>query len=240
MSFFNVFENNCTLHGIQGHQLTRILLSLLNEKANEIYSGLDIDTCRSYDSVKTEIFRRLRLSPKASLQKFRTMRHYGDDSYSQLLHKLKDVQNYYLESKQITEFQSLCDDMLLEQFRSVWASEVGVFVDQRNVSSATKVAKLADLFYESNRDGNAKIDAIKNFNSRGNQPFNLKNFSMPNVNSEPSKNGVNAVIGHKKPYLVAQEPMAPQIRCFYCKMPNHTDLNVPNCSQGRTIVQELG
>ena len=55
--------------------------------------------------------------------------------------------------------------MLLEQFRSVLPSEVGVFVDQRNVSSATEMAKLADLFYESNRDGNAKIDARRNFNS---------------------------------------------------------------------------
>ena len=66
------------------------------------------------------------------------MKRHGDDSYSQFLHKLKDVQNYYLKSKQITKFQSLCDDMLLEQFRSVLPSEIGVFVDQRNVSSATK------------------------------------------------------------------------------------------------------
>ena len=85
------------------------------------------------------------------------MKRCGDDSYSPFLHKLKDVQYYHLESKQITEFQSLCDDILLEQFRSVLPGEVGVFVDQRNVSSATEMAKLADLFYESNRDGNTKL-----------------------------------------------------------------------------------
>ena len=76
-----------------------------------------------------------------------------------------------MESKQITEFQSLCDDMFLAQFRSVLPSEVRVFVDQRNVSSLTEMAKLADLFDESNRDGNAKIDARINCNSRGNQRF---------------------------------------------------------------------
>ena len=104
LSFFNVFEKTCTFHGIQGQQLASILPSLKNEKANKIYSRLDIDTCRSYDSVKTEILRGFRLSPKAYLQKFRMMKRYGDDSYSQFLHKLKDVQNYYLESKQITKF----------------------------------------------------------------------------------------------------------------------------------------
>ena len=104
------------------------------------------------------------------------MKRYGDELYSQFLHKLKDVQNYYIKSNQITEVQSLSDGMLLEQFRSVLPSEVGVFVDQRNVSSATEMTKLADLFYESNRDGNAKIDARRNVNSRDNQPFKPKKF----------------------------------------------------------------
>ena len=113
--------------------MDRILPSFLNEKANTIYSRLDIDTCRSYDSDKTEIFRGFRLSSKAYLQKFRTMKCCGDDSYSQFMHKLKDVQNYYLESKQITEFQSLCDHMLFEQFRSVLPSEVDVYAHQRIV-----------------------------------------------------------------------------------------------------------
>ena len=69
------------------------------------------------------------------------MKRHGDDSYSQFLHKLKDVQNFYLESKHITEFQSLCDDILFEQFRSVLPGETGVFVDQLNFSSATEMAK---------------------------------------------------------------------------------------------------
>ena len=47
LSVFNVFEKTCTLHGIQGQQLARILPSLLNEKANKIYSRLDIDTILS-------------------------------------------------------------------------------------------------------------------------------------------------------------------------------------------------
>ena len=94
----------CTLHGIQGQQLARILPCLLNEKTNKIYSRLDIDTCRSYDFVKTDILKGFPLSPKAYLQKFRSMKRYDDDSYSQFMHKLKDVQNYYLGSKQITQY----------------------------------------------------------------------------------------------------------------------------------------
>ena len=117
--------------------------------------------------------------------------------------------------------------MLLEQFRSVLPSEMWVFVHQRNVSSATEMAKLADLFYESNRERQGKIDARRNVNSRGNQPFKPKNLSMPNVNSKTSKKGVNAVSGEKKPEWIAQKPVASQIRCFHCRMPNHKRSECP-------------
>ena len=123
--------------------------SLLNEKANKIYSRLDIDTCRSYDSVKTEILRGFRPSSKAYLQKFRTMKRFGEDSYSQFLHKLKDVQNYYWRANKLLNFSRFATT-LLEQFRRVLPGKVGVFVDQRNVSSAMEMVKLSDLFYESN------------------------------------------------------------------------------------------
>ena len=131
-----------------------------------------------------------------------------------------------MESKQITELRSLCDDILHQQFRSELPGEVGVFVDQRNVSSATEMAKLADLFYESNRDGNTKLDARRNY-FRGNQPFKPKNFQTPNANFESSKNSVNAVSGDRKPEWVAQKQMASQIRCFHCKMPNHKRSECP-------------
>ena len=72
-------------------------------------------------------------------------------------------------------------------------------MDQRNVSSATEMAKLADLVYDSNRDGNAKIQTRRHLSFRGNQPFNPRYFSIPNVNAESSKNGVNEVSGDRKP-----------------------------------------
>ena len=112
--FFNVFEKYLYITLFSSQQLARFLPRLLNEKANKIYSRLDIDTCRSYVTIKTEILKGFRLSSKAYLQKFRTINCYGDDSYSQFLHKVKDVQNNYLESKQMTELQSLCDGMLFE------------------------------------------------------------------------------------------------------------------------------
>ena len=63
---------------------------------------------------------------------------------------------------------------------------------------------------------------------------------MPNVNSESSKNNVNAMSGDKKPEWVAQKPVTSEIGVFIGKCQITKDLNVPDSSQGLTTVQELG
>ena len=89
-------------------------------------------------------------------------------------------------------------------------------------ASATEMAKLADLFYESNKDCNLKVDAKRNFISCGNQYFKPKNLLMP-YDSESNINDVNSVSEDKKPELVAEKlerPVPSQIRCFHCKILN--------------------
>ena len=113
-------------------------------------------------------------------------------------------------------------------------------MDQRNVSSATEMAKLADLFHESNRDENKKIDARRNLYSRGNQPFKPKNFQTSNVDFEPSKNSVNAVRGTGSRNGWFKNRWLRKFDVFIVKCQITKDLNVPDCSQGQTIVQELG
>lgn len=88
---------------------------------------------------------------------------------------------------------------------------VCLFVDQRNVSSATEMVKLTDLCYKSNKDGNVKVDAKRNFNSRGNHYVKTRIFRC-------------AVSGNKKPEIAtdkAASPTSSQIRECYCKILNH-------------------
>ena len=113
-------------------------------------------------------------------------------------------------------------------------------MDQRNVSLATEMAKLTGLFYESKRDENPKGDARRNFDSRGNQHFKTKNFSIPNVNSEPNKNGDNGVSGTGSQSGWLRSRWLPKFGVFIAKCQITKDLNVPDCSEGRTTVQELG
>ena len=104
------------------------------------------------------------------------------------------------------------------------------------------MAKLAYLFYESNKDYILKVDAKGNFNFHGNQYFKSKNCLMPNGNSDSNKKCVNTVSGDKKPEWVAQKsekPVVTEIRCFHCKMLNHPRSECPKLQSRSTTVREL-
>ena len=75
------------------------------------------------------------------------MKRSGDDSNVQFLSKLKDMHRYYLDSKSITTFESLSEDIIVEQLRSVLPAETVTFVDQRRIENADEITKFAELFF---------------------------------------------------------------------------------------------
>ena len=124
-----------------------------------------------------EILRGFKLSPKSYLERFRTMKRSGNDSNVQFLSKLKDIHRYYLDSKSITTFESLSEDIIAEQLRSVLSAETVTFVDQRRVEDADEIAKLADLFFETIRD---KKRANNGRNPQGSVRVVQSKFMEPN------------------------------------------------------------
>ena len=58
---------------------------------------------------------------------------------------MKELQDYYLESKQIEAFESLKSDVLLEQFLAFLKPEIRSFVDARTPANAEEAAGYADL-----------------------------------------------------------------------------------------------
>ena len=104
--------------------------AVLNTNAHKIYARLFVEQRRDYGVVKGEILNGFKLSPKSYLERFRTMKRSGNDSNVQFLSKLKEMHRYYLDSKSITTFESLTQDIIVAQFRSELPAETVTFVDQ--------------------------------------------------------------------------------------------------------------
>lgn len=162
LSFFFIFEKTLTLHDVPQEMWGKLLPACLNARASKVYGRLGVEECRDYFKVKAAILDSQRLNARVYLERFRSARRTGgSESYKLFLNRLSDLQQYYLDSKQISTFDQLKNDMLLEAFMSSLPSSVRSFVETYGPTSAADAAKYADLCYEVNRtqnQGNRDVD----------------------------------------------------------------------------------
>ena len=158
VSFFITFEKIARLHNIEQSEWPKLLPSLLNSTLRQHYNRLPYSICCDYKKTKNEILAACKMTPKFYLERMRSLRRSGQETFSQFLCRLRDVQEYYLEAKEITDFEGLKDDMLAELLKDTLQNEVKFFIEARCASSASEVAKFADLHFECTQEakrGNA-------------------------------------------------------------------------------------
>ena len=88
----------------------------LLSKTTKVYSHLSIADCKQYMVVKRAILASFTLTAKAYLESFRSVACSGSETYRLFLNRPKELQDYYTEAKQISLFEALKNNVLLEQF----------------------------------------------------------------------------------------------------------------------------
>jgi len=152
LSFFLSFEKVAQLHNINVLEWPKLLPALLNSSLRQHYNRLSYDVCKDYKRTKAELLAACQMNPRFYLDKFKSMQRSGKETYSQFLTRLSDMQEYYLEAKEISDFTALKDDMLAERLRDSLASETKYFVEARKPTSALQIAKYAELHFECTRE----------------------------------------------------------------------------------------
>lgn len=111
------------------------------------YNRLPLSVCENYQDVKQALLQSVRMTSKAYLEKFKKMRRTGKETYAQFLCRLKDVHEYYLESKEIISFDALKQNILLERLREGLPPDVRFFAESRVPKSPEELVQYADLHY---------------------------------------------------------------------------------------------
>ena len=152
LSFFLNFEKIACLNDVAEVHWAKILPSLLNSTLKTHYARLPIEICREYQQTKSELLKASRMTARFYLDKFRSIYRTGQESYSQFLCRLKDVQKYYLESCNVKSLNDVIEVMLMEQFKNSLHPTVRVFVDARKPMVSAEAAAYADTCYECTLD----------------------------------------------------------------------------------------
>ena len=124
---------------------------------------MSLDECRNYEFVKKTILTSFRLTPVTYLQRFKSITRSGADSYRLFANKLEDLYSHYLNAKEISDFDSLKGDIVLQQFLTSLPPTVKSFVEARTPQNVAEACSLADLCFEiSAKDsGNYKFTKIR-------------------------------------------------------------------------------
>ena len=124
---------------------TLLLQSVVIGKAREIYTQLSLEQSSDYDKVKEVILKAYELVPEAYRQKFRNCRKENDQTHVEFARTKEQSFDRWCSSKKIgSDYPKLRQLMLVEEFKRCINSDVKSFLDEKEVETLEKAARLAD------------------------------------------------------------------------------------------------
>ena len=121
-----------------------LLQSVIIGKAREIYTQLSLEQSSDYDKVKELILKAYELVPEAYRQKFRNCRKENDQTHVEFARTKEQSLTDGALKKIGSDYPKLRPLMLVEEFKRCTNSDVNSFLDEKEVETLEKAARLAD------------------------------------------------------------------------------------------------
>ena len=183
-------------------------------KAREINTQLSLEQSSDYDKVKEFILKAYELVPEAYRQKFRNCRKENDQTNVEFARTKEHLFDRRCSLKKIvSDYPKLRQLMLVEEFKKCINSDVKSFLDEKEVETLEKAARLADDYTLT-----LKVSFVGKANPR--KPFypTSGHKASPSLQSGNSNQNASKPIppGENKGHNPLSQPI-----CNYCKQSGH-------------------
>ena len=172
-----------------------MLQAVLTGKAQVAYSSMSAEESASYDKVKQAILKAYELVPEAYRQKFRDLRKIQGQTYMDFAKQKERLFEEWCKSKDVSEFDSLRELLLLEEFKNCVPLEIKTHLEEVQVESLGNAAKFADEY----------ILTHKNFGKSDHKKpsFQKKSSSKDDSTSDSDKKEITCFQCGKKGHVKA-------------------------------------
>uniref|UniRef100_A0A672IAI9 Gypsy retrotransposon integrase-like protein 1 n=1 Tax=Salarias fasciatus TaxID=181472 RepID=A0A672IAI9_SALFA len=145
-SYFGVFE--CIAAALKWpEEMWPLLLHYkLTGKAQEVVSALSLEDSLKYDKVKATVLRAYELVPEAYRQGFRQHKKATNQTFVEFAREKEQLYDRWLQASKVTDFASLRELNLLEEFKSCVPEKFVVYCNEQKVTTLSQAAVLADEF----------------------------------------------------------------------------------------------
>ena len=191
---------------------TLLLQSVLVGKACEIYIQLGVEQSHHYETVKELILKGYELVPEAYRQKFRNCKKDSNQTHIEFARNKEQLFVRWCCFKKIDQkYDKLRQLVLVEEFKRCIQSDVKTFLNEKQVETLEKAARLADDYYLTHKV--SFIAKPKPTSSHPQNKFMSGNSSgMPSQSNTPKPNSASET---KSQYPLSRPT------CNYCKKPCH-------------------
>ena len=228
ISYFVTLEKSFVINSVPKAKWAMLLPSLLNGRASKVFAQLSIETCQNYDETKIALLNAFKCNADAYLRKLQSERRSGQESYFMYLARLKEYQTLYLMSREISDFDSLKDEMLSIYFMSSLSESVAEFVRTRQPRNSKECAEAADLFYAIKSRHNGQ--GLKGHKTPGKPNWSQQQSLQSDKLSELKSNDV-VVANVKSVDKVQATGRDKSTRgCWTCGSPDH---RMANCDKSK-------
>ena len=199
---------------------TLLLQSVVIGKAREIYTQLSLEQSSDYDKVKDLILKAYELVPEAYRQKFRNCRKENDQTHVEFARTKEQLFDRWCSSKKIgSDYPKLRQLMLVEEFKRCINSDVKSFLDEKEVETLEKAARLADDYTLTH-----KVSFVSKANPR--KPFYPPSGHKPSPSLYSGNSYQNAPKPKPPGEYKGHNPLSQPI-CNYCKQSGHIVSDCP-------------
>ena len=227
--FFQLFEKVAINLKWPKTQWPSLVQTALIGKGRTKYLSLSIAQCQDYEIVKSEVLKAYEVTAEFYHAKFRQCRKDQSMSFTDFGHAVCKYLNKWLTAAQVSTFEELREALCLEQFLSGIPYEIRVYIREREFTTLSKAATLAEDFcilrkmYSNNSSATKqshpnKGNWSKDFNHSNNGKRNAPEFKNGSDNSDNKQNQSDSNPGSNKPVL----------RCFFCHKPGHVFNKCPD------------
>ena len=197
-----------------------LLQSVVIGKAREIYTQLSLEQSSDYDKVKELILKAYELVPEAYRQKFRSCRKENDQTHVEFARTKEQLFDRWCSSKKTgSDYPKLRQLMLVEEFKRCINSDVKSFLDEKEVETLEKAARLADDYTLTH-----KVSFVSTANPR--KPFYPPSGHKPNPSLQSGNFNQNAPKSKPPGENKGHNPLSQPI-CNYCKQSGHIVSDCP-------------
>ena len=197
-----------------------LLQSVVIGKAREIYTQLSLEQSSDYDKVKELILKAYELVPEAYRQKFRNCRKENDQTHVEFARTKEQLFDRWCSSKKIgSDYPKLRQLMLVEEFKRCINSDVKSFLDEKEVETLEKAARLADDYTLTH-----KVSFVSKANPR--KPFYPPSGHKPSPSFQSGNSNQNVPKPKPPGENKGHNPLSQPI-CNYCKQSGHIVSDCP-------------